>query len=71
LFLTDEKGILNPDLTDKFIVSDSITTITAGPGTKYYPDLVKGSGKVMYVENVNPISRSNGQAESISVTLNF
>ena len=35
------------------------------------PDLVKGSGDVIYIENFTPISKTNGQTETIKLTLEF
>ena len=70
LFLTSEKGIINPDPTDPLYVLNSTGTIDLG-SVKYNPDLVKGSGQVIYSENLNPVSRSNTQSETIRVILSF
>lgn len=35
------------------------------------PDLVKGSGDVIYIENFSPINKSNGQTETIKLVLEF
>lgn len=35
------------------------------------PDLVYGSGEVLYIENITPIARSNGQTETIKVIVEF
>jgi hypothetical protein len=34
-------------------------------------DLVKGSGEVIYIENFTPISKANGQTETIKLVLEF
>ena len=70
IFLTSEKGIINPDPTDPLYVLNSTGTIDLG-SVKYNPDLVKGSGQVIYSENLNPVSRSNTQSETIRVILSF
>ncbi len=38
---------------------------------KYEGELVPGSGEVLYIENVAPISRSNTQSETIKLILEF
>lgn len=38
---------------------------------KYEGELVPGSGEVMYIENVSPISRSDTQTETIKLILEF
>jgi hypothetical protein len=38
---------------------------------KYEGELVPGSGEVLYIENVSPISRSNTQSETIKLILEF
>jgi hypothetical protein len=70
VFLTSEKGTINADPTDPLIVLNTGTTINLG-SVKYQPDLVKGSGELMYIENLNPISRSNTQSETIRIILSF
>ena len=35
------------------------------------PDLIKGSGDVIYIENFSPINKSNGQTETIKLVLEF
>lgn len=35
------------------------------------PDVVKGSGQVMYIENFTPITKTNGQTETIKLLLEF
>lgn len=47
--------------------SDAQFTVTA----KYEGELVPGSGEVVYIENLAPISRSNQQTETIKLILEF
>ena len=47
--------------------SDAQFTVTA----KYEGELVPGSGEVMYIENLAPISRSSQQTETIKLILEF
>lgn len=70
IFLTSEKGPINADPAQQLQVYNGSNTITLG-SNKYTPDLVKGSGKVLYIENNTPISRSNSQSETIRLILNF
>lgn len=35
------------------------------------PDLLYGSGKVLYTENISPINRSTGQTETVKVIIEF
>jgi len=35
------------------------------------PDVVRGSGEVLYIENVHPIARSDKQTETVKVVLKF
>jgi hypothetical protein len=38
---------------------------------KYVPDLVFGSGDVLYIENLDPITRANTQSETFRLVLKF
>jgi hypothetical protein len=70
LFVTSVKGTINPDPTDPLYVLNSTGTIDLG-SVMYDPDLTKGSGEIIYSENVDPVSRSNTQSETIRVILSF
>lgn len=67
LFLTSVKGTLN---TGETIVGNK-TGATAN--LLYYlpPDIVVGSGEIMYVENLHPITRANNQTETTKFVLQF
>lgn len=67
IFLTDERGVLNV-ATD--LIGD-ISSATANVTSKLPPDLVIGSGEVLYIENTDPISRSNNQTEVIKIIMKF
>lgn len=70
VFLTSEKGVINADPGEPLMMVNGSNNFTLG-SNKYPPDLVKGSGKVLYIENNEPISRSISQSETIRLILNF
>jgi len=47
--------------------SDAQFTVT----NKYEGELVPGSGEVVYIENLSPISRSNTQSDTVKLILEF
>lgn len=47
--------------------SDAQFTVT----NKYEGELIPGSGEVVYIENLSPISRSNTQTETVKLILEF
>jgi hypothetical protein len=67
VFLTDERGILNAANTLIGVTSSAQISINS----KLPPDLVIGSGEVLYIENTDPISRSNNQTEVIKIIMTF
>ena len=70
IFLTSEKGPIDANPAEVLQILNGSNTVTLG-SVKYTPDLVRGSGKVLYIENNTPISRSNSQSETIRLILNF
>ena len=70
VFLTSEKGPINADPSQLLQMNSGSNTYVLG-SNKYTSDLVKGSGKVLYIENNTPISRSISQSETIRLILNF
>lgn len=72
LFVTNVQNVFqlsgSPD-------SDGVISGTNGArftvAAKYNGDLVPDSGKILYVENLNPISRSATQSETIKLILEF
>jgi hypothetical protein len=67
VYLTHVLGTLN---TGNAIIGQS-SGASANLLFSYPPDLVIGSGEVLYVENENPISRSISQSETIKIILQF
>jgi hypothetical protein len=67
IYLTHIKGTLNTGNTIIGVTSSASANLLYA----YPPDLVVGSGEVLYVENESPISRSNNQTETIKIILQF
>lgn len=67
LFLTHIKGAINTG--QKLFGATSGSSVT--PTYHYPPDLVPDSGEVLYLENLDPITRSNTQSETIKIVLQF
>ena len=66
-YLTDLRGVLN---TGNTIIGQN-SNATANISSRLPPDIVQGSGEVLYIENVDPIDRSSSQSESIKLILKF
>lgn len=67
IYLTQNKGSVNTGV--QIIGSNSGAFLTAL--SKYAGDLVHGSGEVIYIENTDPMTRSNTQSEIIKIVLKF
>jgi hypothetical protein len=67
LYLTHLKGTINTGNNIVGVTSGASANVT----TAYPPDIVVGSGEVIYLENLNPITRSNNQSETIKIILSF
>ena len=67
VYLTHVKGVLNTSNTIIGTNSGAVGTLLYA----YKPDLVVGSGEVIYMENENPITRSQTQKETIKIILKF
>jgi len=65
--LTDVKGVINADEQCIGVSSGASVNVTG----RVVPDLVKYSGDVVYLENFDPVSRSNTQSEQIKIVLKF
>lgn len=67
VYITHLRGVLN--------TSENIIGVTSTAQREllyaYPPDLVIGSGEVLYLENENVITRSNTQTETVKVILQF
>jgi hypothetical protein len=70
VFLTSEKGPINADPLNQLTQQGGAANFTLG-SIKYSPDIIKGTGKVLYIENISPISRSPSQSETIKLTIKF
>lgn len=67
LYLTHVRGTLNTGNTLVGNTSGAVATLLF----TYPPDLTRGSGEVIYVENLNPVTRSNNQSETVKIILKF
>lgn len=70
VFLTSERGPINADPAEVLFQSNGASYYTLG-SVKYTPDIVKGSGQVLYIENNSPISRAASQSETIRLIIKF
>ena len=66
-YVTNQDGIFN--------TSSPITGQTSGATAyltnKYLPELVFGSGEILYLENLSPIARANNQTETFKLIFEF
>ena len=69
LNVTSQKGIFYPGNT--VIAANGNIVLDSGPSYKYEGDFVRGSGDIIYIENISPISRSNSQSETIKLIMEF
>jgi len=67
LYLTAVQGALN---TGNTLIGKS-SGATANLLFHYLPDLIPGSGEVLYIENESVIARSNSQTETVKIILQF
>jgi hypothetical protein len=67
IYLTDMRGVINYGNTILGSTSGAIANVSA----VLPPDLVVGSGEVLYIENTDPIIRSNNQTEVVKIILKF
>lgn len=70
VFLTAERGPINADPAEMLREDQGAATFTLG-SVKYLPDIIKGSGEVIYIENTTAISRANNQSETLRLIINF
>lgn len=67
IYVTNVKRIFNVGQDATGEQSDSAISIS----NKYSSDVVKDSGDVLYIENVDPISRASNKSETIKIILEF
>jgi hypothetical protein len=74
IYTTHQTGIFNTAV-DGVDLSDEIVGLTSGAiaelTNKYLPDLVFGSGEILYVENFTPITRTGENTETFKLILDF
>lgn len=71
VFLTSEKGPVNADPNEHLQSANGAGEYVLG-SIKYTPDIQKGSGQVLYIENMDtPVSRAPNQSEKINIVLKF
>lgn len=73
---TSTTGVLNLTHLIGTINTGNTISGTVGEGTATLlsvtqPDLVEGSGEVLYLENRTPVSRANSQTETVKIILEF
>lgn len=72
LYISNERGIFVEDPTNlKPIVGETSNATLSYLSAKYSGDFVKDSGKVIYFENVDPISRASDRSEVVKIILKF
>jgi hypothetical protein len=69
LALTDIKGVFANTTTNQLVTS--LSGVSANISNASTPDLVKSSGKILYLENISPILRSGTTQESIRLVVGF
>jgi hypothetical protein len=52
-------------------ITNTSNTVVFNLSNKYLGDLVRDSGEVLYIENLDPITRASNKSESIKVILEF
>jgi hypothetical protein len=67
MYLTNHRGTFNISNDVIGNSSGSSATITA----KYYPEIEFGSGDILYIENLTPISRQNEQKEVFKIIFEY
>lgn len=67
IYLTNIKRIFNTGSSATGEQSEATISIS----NKYSSDVIKDSGDVLYIENVDPISRASNKSETIKIILEF
>jgi len=66
-FVTNQNGIFNTSNTIIGSNSGAVATIT----NKYLPEVTFGSGKILYLKNIETITRANNQSEQYQLIFEF
>lgn len=69
--LTNTKGVFNTTDVDEANFLTGPSGAVANIAAIHLPDLIKGSGKILYIENTSPIQRSNTTTETIKLVIGF
>ena len=67
LFVTNQTGNFNVANDIIGVTSGAVATVV----NKYSPEIIFGSGSVLFVENIEPITRQNDQTETFKIILEF
>jgi len=65
--MTNVKGVINAEEEVVGVTSVARANVTG----RVEPDLVKYSGDVIFLEYIDPVTRSNTQSEQIKIVLKF
>lgn len=72
LYITNAKGLFTVDPTNlKPVIGDNSDAMLTYLATKYSGDFVKDTGKILYYENIEPISRGSTKSEIAKIILEF
>jgi len=72
LWISNKSGIFNLDEAGVRDIAGTISSAELSPLlNKYNGDFVVGSGEVLYLENLDPISRNDNKSEIIKIVLEF
>lgn len=69
--VTNPSGIFYPGNTIVGETSGTTVVLDSSDAYKYEGDFVRGSGDVIYIESIDPVSRGNAQSETIKLILEF
>jgi hypothetical protein len=68
MYISNKFGTFNLN-TD--VVGNTSSVILENLNNKYPGDFVVGSGQVLYIENLDPITRASNKSEIIKIILEF
>jgi len=69
LYVTQAIGTFNLGASNTVRGTNSGAIFT--PTNKYYPEIVYGSGDILYIENIDAVNRRSDQTETFKLTLEF
>jgi hypothetical protein len=72
LWISNRYGIFNLDPRGVRDIAGEVSSAELSPVLNKYPgDFVIGSGDVLYIENLDPITRNDNKSEIIKIVLEF